>query len=518
MKLDRTKNAKRNIIFGFLLRIYTTLVPFVIRTIMIYYVGMEYLGLSSLFSSVLQVLNLAELGVGSAMVYSMYRPIAEDNREQICALLKMYKTYYLLIGAIIAVIGLALIPFLPALIKGEVPSDINIYILYLLNLATTVISYWGFAYKSSIASAHQRRDILNILDMVVVTVQYTVQIFVLIVYRNYYLYTLVFFLAQLLNNIGIGIVIDKVYPHYRPRGKLKNDDVKKINKRIRDLFTSKLGAVIVNSADSIVISACLGLTALAVYQNYYFILTTIIGFVSIVFDACTAGLGNSIVVDTKGKIFADLKVFTFIIVWIAGFCTTCFLCMYQPFMKVWAGEKYLLSFSMVICFCVYFFVYEINQLLNTYKDAAGLWSKDKLRPLATASTNLILNLVMVNYIGLFGILLSTILSTLFVGMPWLLHNLFTELFDKEDLAPYVRGLFRDAVVVAIGCLFTLLVCVCIPLDGVALIIARAAVCCVIPNAWYLVCFRGRNEFRHALHLMDVMLNGKVCKLLKRDAL
>lgn len=518
MKLNRIGNAKRNIIFDVILKTYTMLVPFVIRTIIIYYIGIEYVGLSSLFASVLQVLNLAELGVGSAMIYSMYRPIAEDNAEEICALLKLYRTYYLIIGVVIAVIGLVLIPFLPVLIKGEVPSDINIYILYLLNLATTVISYWGFAYKSSVALAHQRRDIINILDMVVKTIQYAVQIVVLAVFKNYYLYTVIYFFAQFLYNIAIGVVVDRAYPQYRPRGKLKSGDIKKINKRIRDLFTSKLGSVVVNSADTIVISAFLGLTALAVYQNYYFILATIIGFVSIVFASCTAGLGNSIIVDTKEKVFADLNVFTFIIFWIAGFCTTCLLCLYQPFMRIWAGEKFMLSFSMVICFCVYFFVYEINQLLNTYKDAAGLWSKDKFRPLVTALTNLILNLLMVNYIGLFGILLSTVFSTLFVGMPWLLHNLFTELFDREKLVPYLKNLFGYTVAVIIGCLVTLWLCTWIPLDGIVLVMTRAVVCCIVPNVLYWVWFRKKPEFHHALHLVDVMLNGTISKLLKRDIL
>ena len=147
---------------------------------------------------------------------------------------------------------------------------------------------------------------------------------------------------------------------------------KDINHRIRDLFTSKLGGVIVNSADTVVISAFLGLTMLAIYQNYYYILTSIIGFVGIVFQSCTAGMGNSVIVETKEKNFNDLKKFTFLISWIAGFCTCCLLCLYQPFMEIWVGEDLMLGFSAVICFCIYYFVYEINQLLNTYKDAAGI--------------------------------------------------------------------------------------------------------------------------------------------------
>lgn len=160
-KIERTKNATRNIIFGVILKVYQILVPFLMRTAMIYLMGVQYLGLNSLFASVLQVLNLAELGVGSAMIYSMYKPIAEDNNTAICALMKLYRTYYRIIGFIIAAVGLALTPFIPKLISGDVPQGINIYVLYLLNLGATVLSYWLFAYKNSILQAHQRVDVVS---------------------------------------------------------------------------------------------------------------------------------------------------------------------------------------------------------------------------------------------------------------------------------------------------------------------------------------------------------------------
>lgn len=514
MKLDRTKNAKRNMIFGFVIRLYDMLVPFVIRTVMIRYIGVEYLGLSSLFASVLQVLNLAELGVGSAMVYSMYKPIVEDDADTICALLGLYRKYYWIIGTVIASLGLMLLPFLPVLIKGNVPSDINIYILYLMNLATTVISYWGFAYRSSITSAFQRTDISSKIRGVTATVQYALQIIVLIAFKSYYGYVIVYLLSQILKNIAVGITVQRLYPQYKPQGKLDRNTVKEINKKIRALFTAKLGFVIVNSVDTIVISAFLGLTALAVYQNYYFILTTIIGFISIIFGSCTAGIGNSLIAESKIKNFGDLKLLTFIISWIGGFCATCLLCLYQPFMTLWAGKDLVLGFPMVICFCIYFFVYEINQLLNTYKDAAGIWNRDKFRPLVTALTNLGLNLLMVNYWGLYGILLSTVLSMLLVGMPWLLHNLFDEVFETHLLWAYLRKLFGYVVIVVIGGALTLGLCSLIKLDGVALLAARLAVCCIAPNLFYLLVFGKKAEFKQALLLADNILDGKLSKVLK----
>lgn len=156
--MNKTKNAMRNIIFGMGLRLYQIIVPFLMRTAMIYFMGIEYLGLNSLFTSILQVLNLAELGVGSAMVYSMYKPIAEDDKDTICALLKLYKKYYFFIGLVIATIGIIITPMITKLINGEVPGDINIYVLYILNLSATVITYWLYAYKKfTIASTPKNR-------------------------------------------------------------------------------------------------------------------------------------------------------------------------------------------------------------------------------------------------------------------------------------------------------------------------------------------------------------------------
>ena len=400
MKIDRTQNATRNIVFGMLLRLYQVTIPFIMRTAMIYFMGMQYLGLNSLFVSILQVLNLAELGVGSAMVFSMYKPIVDDDKKTICALMKLYKVYYRCIGLVIGVIGLILVPFIPKLIHGNVPKGMNVYILYLLNLSATVLSYWLFAYKNSLLQAHQRGDVTSKVTLFTNTIQYALQLVVIIFIKNYYYYVIVALFTQAMTNIVTAVVVTKMYPGYKPEGKIKKRVVKDINQRIKDLFTSKLGAVIVNSADTVVISAFLGLTVLGIYQNYYFILTSIIGFVAILFNACTAGIGNSIITETKEKNFNDLNKFTFIISWIAGFCTTCLLCLYQPFMDIWVKKAgYKFEFSAVIFFCIYYFVYEINQLLNTYKDAAGIWHEDRFRPLVTALSNLAMNLIMVQFWG-----------------------------------------------------------------------------------------------------------------------
>lgn len=492
MKINREKNAKRNIVFGSILKLNQVVIPFIMRTVMLYVMGVEYLGLNSLFISVIQVLNLAELGVGSAMIYSMYKPIVDDDTKSICALMRLYKLYYRAIGCIVLISGLIIYPFIPYMIKGNVPEGINIHILYLLNLGAAVLSYWLFAYKNSLLQAHQRTDILSKITIIANLIQYIIQFAVIIFLKNYYIYVTVSLVIQAVINISAAFVSDKMYPNYKAVGKLPKKEVKKINKRVRDLFSSKIAVVVINYSDTAVISAFLGLTSLAVYQNYYFIIVAVRGFINIIFQSCTAGIGNSIITETPQKNYVDLKKFTLIIARITGFCTCCLLCLFQPFMKIWAGEQHLLDFPIVICFCMYFFVYSFEQLLNVYKDAAGIWNKDKFRTLATSLANLILNLILVNFTGLFGVIFSTILSFLLVGMPWLIYNLFTEVF-KRNAKEYICLLVKYAVVTVMVASVTYLICNMINDTGIISLILKFAVCFAVSNILFALIYLKRKK-------------------------
>lgn len=504
MRIERTKNAKRNMIVGWLQSMLAMLLPFITRTAMIYALGVEYLGLNSLFASVISVLNLAELGVGSAMVFSMYKPIAENDEKKICALMNLYKIYYRIIGLIIAVMGIILLPVIPNLISGEIPSDINIYILYLLNLASTVFTYWLFGYKNCLFSAHQRNDIYSIISIFISVITLTCQMWALFVAKNYYIYLIIAIITGIINNIVVAVVATKMYPNYRAHGKLDKTESKLINKRVADLFTAKLGAIVINSSDTIVISAFLGLSILAVFQNYYYIMTSVRGFITIIFTSCMAGIGNSLVTESKQKNFYDMKKFTFIISWIGGFCSVCFLCLYQPFMHIWMGPELTLEYNVVICIVVQFYIMEINQLLNLYKDAAGLWHQDRFRPLITAVVNLILNLILVQYWGLYGIMISTIFAAVIVGMPWLLHNLFTELFNRKLLLPFLKDLLFYAITTIGVCVVTGIGCSFIKLNDISTIIIRLLVCCFGSNFLFLCAYSRKKEFLDVLKLADTM--------------
>ncbi len=516
MSASRTKNIARNLVFATISKVYNLLVPFVIRTAFIYLLGMEYLGLNSLFTSVLSVLSLAELGVGSALTFSMYKPIAENDTARICALMHLYKIYYRVIGLVILLLGIAVTPFLPYLIKQDLPPDVNLYVLYYLNLMTTVISYWLFAYKNCLLFAHQRNDIGDKLSLIISTIRYILQIVVLFAFRNYYAYIIVALVMGAVNNIVTAVVVDRLYPQYKAVGKLPKEEIKVINGRVRDLFTSKIGGIVYDSADTIVISAFLGLTALAQYQNYFYIMNTVFGFVTMITGSSLASVGNSLVVDSEKKNFHDLKKFTFIISWLSGFCICCFACLYQPFMELWVGKENMLPYGMVIIICIYFYIRQINNLLCFYKDAAGMWHEDRWRPLAASLTNLVINLILVQFWGLYGILISTVAAMLFVGMPWLFHNLFTVVF-RCNPKKYILGILGFALLIACVTAVCVGICSFISFDSLILtFLARLVICAIIPNGIFFILFR-KNVYFKALVAMAVQLAGGKFKFLEKLA-
>lgn len=513
--MNRTKNATRNIIFGMTLKIYQIIVPFLMRTAMIYFMGIEYLGLNSLFTSILQVLNLAELGVGSAMVYSMYKPIAEGDKDTICALLKLYKKYYFFIGLVIATIGIIITPLIPRLINGEVPGDINIYVLYILNLGATVITYWLYAYKSSLLQAHQRTDISSKVQLITTTAQYILQFLVLWLTKNYYLYVIAILFTQALANIVTAREATKIYPNYQAKGSLPKETTAAINQRIKDLFTAKLGAKIVNSADTIVISAFLGLTMLAMYQNYYFIMNSVMSILVIVFSSCLAGVGNSIVTENLEKNYNDFRVINFFINWVATVCMTYFATLYQPFIRMWVGEQYTFGNGVVILLCIYFYFVIIQQVIGMYKDAAGIWHQDRFRPLIAAFVNLTLNILLVRVCGIYAIVGSTIISYLVVAMPWMILNVFKYVF-KREWESYTKDLFlyfSVATICALSCNKISLFFV--GLSDATLLLVGFIISTIVPNVVLWIIYRKNVYYTQMIDLVDKITKYKLHRILNR---
>ncbi|HAQ0638983.1 TPA: oligosaccharide flippase family protein, partial [Enterococcus faecium] len=458
MIINRKQNAKRNIITGTIFKLYQIIIPFFMRTLMIYQMGMEYAGLNNLFTSIFQMLNLAELGIGAALTVSMYKPIAEDNRKEICALLNAYKKYFSIIGWIVFTLGLLCIPFLRFLVKGSIPGNLNMTVLYLMYLINTVLSYWLFSYRKSLIYAHQRNDVINVSMLITFTFQFVMQAYVLIFLKNYYLYLLASILGQIVLNLMCAVVSQKMYPDYTPVGELEKETIDDIIKKVKGLVTNKVGGTILRSSDSIIISSFLGLSVLAIYQNYYFIISAIMSIFAIIYESCIAGIGNSLIVESQEKNYIDFCDITTIIGWFLAISCACFITLFQPFMIIWVGSDNLMSISFVIFMIVHFFLYEIDQLIGLYKDAAGIWYADRFRPLITAMINIVLNIILVNWFGLYGVLAATIVSVLLVDLPWLLYNVFQNIFKFESAGKYVWKLISLCVIAFVASYLSYFAC------------------------------------------------------------
>ena len=265
---NRSVRTKKNILSGFINKLITLFLPFLIRTIIIKKLGTEYLGLSSLFTSILQVLNMAELGFSSAIVFSLYKPMAEKNTAEICALLHYYKNIYKVVGIVISVVGCILIPFLPNLINGSYPSDIDLYVLYIIFLANTSVSYFAFAYKSVLLTADQHQNIISNIDTILCILRYGIQIAMLIIISNYYAYIIWNLIFTVANNIIVAVITNNKYPEYICKGEISKDKKNEITKQIKGLAIGKVSLVARNSLDSIVLSMFCGLVDVAIYSNY----------------------------------------------------------------------------------------------------------------------------------------------------------------------------------------------------------------------------------------------------------
>ncbi|MCI8333340.1 MAG: oligosaccharide flippase family protein [Lachnospiraceae bacterium] len=500
MRIAKTKNAVRNMFFGTVQRLITILMPFLTRTVMLYTLGAEYLGLNSLFTSILQVLNLAELGVGSAMIFSMYKPIAEDDRETICALLRLYRRYYRIIGMLVLIMGIFILPFLPVVIKKDLPPEINVYVLYLIHLSSTVLSYWLFSYKSSLLYAHQRNDIVFKISTFVVCFQEILQLVVLFALKSYYLYLVLLIFSQVCQNIILAFIVKKMFPDYMPKGSLPKSRIKEIGQKIRALFGIKLGSTIVGAVDSIAISAFLGLTVLAIYNNYYYIMSSVSAFIYMFFTSCTAGIGNSLYTNSVEKNYEDFNVLTFLVSWISGVCLSCFFVLYQPFMYIWVGEKLMFDQTIVMMFCAYFYLYVIYGCVSTYKDAAGIWHEDRFRPIITAAINLMLDLIFVQKYGVHAILLSTILCYLLLNIPWLIYNLFHYLF-RRSIREFVFKLFVFTFASIIACTFVAFLSNLVFTQGILGFIYKGVISVIVPNILFVLLYYRTVEFKRCKEMV-----------------
>ena len=504
--MTRTQNIRKNLIFNIIKYATNLLLQFVLRTVLIYYMGAEYLGLNGLFTNIFSFLNLAELGIGSAIVFSMYKPIAENDIEKIKSLEHLYKKFYIIISIIVGAIGLAITPFIKYFMNGGVSVDINIYILYLMYLVYTLVGYWS-AHKRSLLFAYQRNDVENKIKTICIVGMTLIQIIVLIVFRNYYLYFSISILFTLIECIWIQVVANKMFPEIRGKSQpLDNITKKEISKNVAALSMHKIGAAVVFSTDNILVSTFLGVVVLGAYSNYALIISSLASIFILLNNALTASAGNLVASNTVEYTYDRYKKINFIYSFLSAFCTICLITLFQPFISKWTGGgEYLLQFSTVIIICLSFYFTRMRCGVGIFKDAAGLFWHNKWQPIVEALVNLITSIILVKLIGINGIFIGTIISTLVAPFWWEPLILYKYYFKKPVGKYFIRYIIDFAIMCAV-CVITYFTCSFIPDGSIWLLIAKFAVCILISGSLLVLAYLPTKEFKELWAMAKGMLS------------
>lgn len=490
----RTGHSVRNVFAGLIHWCVNMLLPFVSRSIIIHVLGTDYLGLNSLFSSILNVLNVTELGFASAVTYKMYEPASRGDVKRLSQLLTIYRLLYRCVGIVILVSGMLVLPFLPRFISGSYPEEINIYVIYTVYLMNSAVSYLLYAHKGALLSAYQRMDIQSMISACIMVFMNCGQILVLLYVRSYYCYIMLMPVFTVLNNLAVAAAATRLFPDVADNEKVLKEDFFNIMKKSGAMFGHKLNYIIVTSADNIVISAFLGLTVLAKYTNYFTVLSAVIGVIDTVTRALLPSVGSLLVEGDHKKINRIFHTLSFLQFWLVGWCCICLVCLYQPFMTLWMGKDMLLDMQVVILLAFYLYSYKSRAVVLLFKEAAGMWEDDLLKPYVSAVCNIVLNLILVNRIGIYGVILSTVFSFFAIHFPWETGVVMSKII-KQPFYGYAVFLLRHVFLTVGAGAATFFFCGKINSPGLSGFLERVIICMIVPNFLYVLATYRAREFK-----------------------
>lgn len=505
---SRVENAKRNLAFGMVNRVVYMLMPFLSRTALIHVLGMEYVGANDLVSTILQVLNLADLGIGTAIVYALYEPVANDDVPAIRALMNYYRRVYRVIGLVIALLGLSILPFLPRLIKGEPPADVSIYAIYLIYLTNTVVSYLLFAYKQALPTAMQRVDIVSNVNTITSILLNLSQVVALLLWHNFYVFLILIPLCTITNNVLMSVHVDRVYPAYRPEGTISDEQRASIRKRVAGLTIQRVCATTRNSLDNVFLSAFIGLTITAIYGNYLLIMSALTAILGVVSTAVLPTVGNSIVTDSTDKNYGDMRLMNFVYMLVSGWCAACMLVLYQPFMRIWAGADNTFGMMVVVLMVLYFYALKLGDIISLYASGAGLWWEMRWRAIAESVLNVALNFIFVQIWGVPGVVMATLISILIVNFVLGTQIIFKYYFKNGKMGEYFLDQFKYFVVSVVVCALTYAACTRLPEGGIVWLLVRAVICGALALGLYVLIYHADAQFKHAVGWIWGMVRPK----------
>ncbi len=490
---SRMRSYKKNVLFSYLASIISALLGFVSRTVFLHYLSVEFLGINGLFSEVLGILSLAELGIPTAVNFELYKLVSVNNTEKIKSIMAFYRKAYAIIAMVIAAIGLLLFPFLDYLVKdpGNI-GDIRIY--YLIFLFNTVITYF-VSYKYSLANAEQKLYLMtniNSFSQIVITI---VQIFVLIVSRQYLFYLIAASLCGIIKLLFTSIYFDKRYPLLTEKADpLDHDTKEKVKTNVRGLILNRVGDACIHQTDNIIISSFINIVSVGLLSNYTMIMTRIGEFINVLFTSSLPSLGNLVATTDKEEQLKKFKIYNYADFWIYGFSSIAFYILLTPTIELWLGKKMVIDEMTILLICLNSYLVGQRVAFLNFKTACGSFDDDKYIPLIASVVNIVISVFGAIYFGLLGVFIGTIVSGLVqsIARPWIGYERITGENAKIYFLYWIRYF---TIVVSAAAATRVLVSDLIRNISFLSYLKMIAIVSVVPNAvFFLFTFR-ETEFQ-----------------------
>lgn len=503
---SRTEYSAMNTTVAMIGRILTILAGYFTRVVFTHTLSESYVGVNGLFLDIINVLSFTELGVGTAITYALYRPVAEGDEEKQKSLMRLYRTVYRMVALIVFLAGLLVIPFLDVLIKN--PSQVeHLTLIYLLYLVNTAMSYL-FVYKRSLVDAHQKLYIGSLYRDGFLLLQYALQTAVLLLTRNFLLYLTIHLLCTCGGNIAIARKADRLYPYLRDKQvrPLPQRERKEITRNIRAMLMHKLGGTLVNNTDNLLLSSMVGISSVACYSNYFLVIGSVRQALNQVFQGITASVGNLGVIEDSKRLHRIFGAAFFVGQWLYGFAAIALYQLLNPFVELSFGAQYVFAPNIVLVLCVNFYVAGLRQAALTFRDSLGLFWYDRYISLAEAAINLVSSIVLAKRLGTVGVFIGTFISTVTTSAwvePLVLYRVRLHMSPRSYYGKYLLY----ALVLAATAWLTDLACSQVSGGALRVLLLRLPICLALPNLVLLACYHRTWEFR--------LLADKARELLRR---
>ena len=480
--------------FATMSQVVTIILNLLSRAIFVRVLAAEYMGLSGLFSNVLGLLSLAELGIGTAITYSLYAPIKNDNREKIKSYMRLYKRSYWAIGSIIFIVGIALVPFIDSFIKERpnVPYLELIFVLFVIQSSST----YFFSYKTQFFTATQNDYILQKYRISFSFIQVVLQIVYLLVFREYFGFLIIGIVVPFLNNAYASIKVDEFYPYLKEKAiNLTSDELKPVKKNVFALFLYKVAQKLSATIDTIIVSKFMGIIEVAIYYNYHFILAFADVFFIQILGAITPSLGNLLVSDDNEKKVKTFGTLQFIYYWLGTYMGVGFVVLFNTFIVIWLGPDYLFPQSIVIALAVSATITNFQRPCSLMRDAGGLFWYGKFRPVASMIINIVTSIILVKWMGTIGVVLGTILSKA-LTYTWYDPYIVYKHAIKDSLKRYFARYIYHWILFAVFTIICDLLYKQTALDGIGGLVVGFLIVTIVVNGGLFLMFRKSYDFMY----------------------